>query len=89
MQLLDKNNKSNLNKLNVHNLISLKTGTKGEIAHFGTKDSKKLHKMLVMGLLPGSTIELKQKFPSYILKVDYTQVAIDKETAKDIFLKVK
>ena len=69
-------------------LTSVKTGTTGRISHLNTKDSTKLHKMMVIGLLPDITIKLTQKFPTYVIKIGFTQIAIDKELAKDIFLKV-
>lgn len=44
--------------------------------------------MLVMGLLPGSTIKLKQTTPSYVVQIGFTQLAVDREIARNIILKV-
>lgn len=69
-------------------LSELKTGQKGKIAYLYTKDNQKLQKLMVMGVLPGMDISLIQKFPAYVFQVGLTQVAIDQEIAKEIFVRL-
>lgn len=96
MQLKNKTKKIQANKcaaaskdFDTCNLTCISKGLKAEIVYFNTKNNKKLHKMMVMGLLPGTTIELKQKFPSYLIKAGNTQLVIDEEIAQDIFVKIR
>lgn len=66
----------------------LNKGFKGEVAHIKTKDRKKLQKIMSMGLLPGAKIEIIQTFPSYVFQVSHTQLAVDKQIADEIFVKM-
>lgn len=36
---------------------------------------------MALGVMPGATINLMQRFPSYVISVGYTQLAMDRETA--------
>ena len=51
------------------------------------QQDKKLQKLMAMGILPGVSIQVVQKFPSFILKIGHSQIAMDEEMAKDIFIK--
>jgi DtxR family Mn-dependent transcriptional regulator len=73
----------------VSSIIDMKKGTKGKIAYLHTMDNKKLQKLMAMGLLPGVSIQMIQKFPSYVLKIGHAQVAMDKEMVKDIFIRLR
>ncbi|MCL2761040.1 MAG: metal-dependent transcriptional regulator [Desulfuromonadales bacterium] len=68
-------------------LTELKSGDKGEIAYVLTEDSKKMQKLMAIGVLPGNKIELLQSFPSYIFRVGYSEFAVDTAMAKEIFVK--
>ncbi len=51
-------------------LTELKPSENGEIAYLSVGDDKKMQKLMSMGVLPGSQLDLVQKFPSYILRSD-------------------
>lgn len=68
-------------------LTSLKPGECGTIAYIKTGDSKKLQKLMVMGVLPGNNIELNASFPSFVFSVDYSQYAVDADMAAAIIVK--
>jgi DtxR family Mn-dependent transcriptional regulator len=69
-------------------LTSMKPGRGGKVAYLHTRDSKELKKLMAMGLLPGTAIQLMQDFPSYVFKLGYTQFAVDKKIADEIFVKL-
>ncbi|MCX7766084.1 MAG: metal-dependent transcriptional regulator [Candidatus Sumerlaeia bacterium] len=69
-------------------IADVNRGVKGKVAYLHTRDKKKLQKFLAMGILPGVTIEVIQRFPSYVLQVGHTQVAMDEEMARDIFVRI-
>ncbi len=73
--------------LGVVALTELKSGQEGEIAYIQTDDSKKMQKLMAMGVLPGNRITLVQAFPSYIFRVGYSEFAIDTNLAKEIFVR--
>lgn len=67
-------------------LTELKSNEEGKIVYIQTEDSKKMQKLLAMGVLPGNRICLMQSFPSYIFRVGYSEFAIDAEMAREIFV---
>ncbi|GAB7027668.1 metal-dependent transcriptional regulator [Geotalea toluenoxydans] len=73
--------------LGVVPLTELKSGEEGEIAYIQTEDSKKMQKLMAMGVLPGNRIILSQTFPSYIFRVGFSEFAIDSAMAREIFVR--
>ncbi len=69
-------------------LYEMNAGQKGKISYINTKDHEKLKKLLAMGALPGTQINLIQKFPSYVFKVGQTQFAVDKEIAEAVYVRL-
>lgn len=70
----------------VSSLVEIPCGTHGKVVHLGTGDNAKLHKLMVMGLLPGVSIRLMQRFPSYLLRVGLAQVTLDKDMAREVYV---
>jgi DtxR family transcriptional regulator, Mn-dependent transcriptional regulator len=73
--------------LGVVPLTELKSGDEGDIAYILTEDSKKMQKLMAMGVLPGNRISLLQAFPSYIFRVGFSEFAIDSAMAREIFVR--
>ena len=73
--------------LGVVPLTEFKPGDEGEIAYIQTEDSKKMQKLMAMGVLPGNRIVLVQAFPSYIFRVGFSEFAIDTGMAREIFVR--
>ena len=68
-------------------LTELKSNQEGEIAYIQTEDSKKMQKLMAMGVLPGNRILLMQTFPTYIFRVGFSEFAIDTRMAREIFVR--
>ena len=71
--------------LGVLPLTEFKTNEQVEIAFIQTKDSKKMQKLMAMGVLPGNSILVLQTFPSYIFRIGFSEFAIDAQMAREIF----
>ncbi|MCX5897745.1 MAG: metal-dependent transcriptional regulator [Proteobacteria bacterium] len=69
-------------------LSSLESEQKGKVSYLHTRDSKELKKLMAMGLLPGTPVTLIQSFPSYVFRLGYTQFAVDKKIADEIYVKL-
>lgn len=67
-------------------LIHLTTGEKVRVLRLLPVDEKELRKLTVFGILPGVEIEILQRYPIYVLRVGYTQVALDDDIAKNIIV---
>lgn len=72
----------------VRPLISMKKGQAGKVAYIHSLNEKKIQKLISMGVLPGLEIKLKQKQPSLVFNIGYSEFAVDEEMAKDIFVKI-
>jgi len=68
-------------------LTELRPGERGEIAYLSTADSKKMQKLMSMGVLPGNDLILTRNFPSFIFKVGNSEFAIDEVLAQEIFIR--
>ncbi len=66
----------------------LGTKTQGVIAAIRNKDEKIVKKLLAMGVHTGMQITLEQKFPAYIIRVGRSRIAIDKDIANSIKVRV-
>lgn len=62
-------------------------GEKLKVAYINTKNHSRLHKLLSYDIGPGSIIELHQKEPVYVIKTGETDIALEEEVIKDIFVK--
>lgn len=68
-------------------LTNFSVGEKGKVAYVVTSDHPHLHKLLSLGIIPGTEIQLHQKAPSYVIKVEQTQIALDKDVADHIYVR--
>jgi DtxR family Mn-dependent transcriptional regulator len=71
----------------VSSLIELDAGQSGRIVYLHSKNDKELQKLMALGVLPGMPIQIIQKFPSYLLQIGQTQVAMDEHMAKDVYVR--
>lgn len=72
--------KENISKV-ISSVINLGPNQKGKVAYIQTKDHKKLQKLMAMGILPGMSVTVIQRYPAYVLQVGQSQFAVDKELA--------
>jgi DtxR family Mn-dependent transcriptional regulator len=68
-------------------LTELSPGEGGRIVFIAPKEHKRLDKLTSFGVVPGSVIKLHQKTPSFIIKIGETDLAIDEDIAKEIYVR--
>ena len=61
---------------------------RARVAYLQTGDRAALEKLLAIGILPNTEIEVLQKSPSYVIKIGKSQFAIDKELASRVYVRV-
>ncbi len=66
----------------------LRTGERGIVTFYKTQDETILTKLISMGVIPGTTITLEQHFPSLIIKVGNTSLALDVESIRAIYVRI-
>ncbi len=70
-------------------LKDLEVKDRGRIAYLATNDLGRLNKLMAMGALPGISITMIQRFPSYVFKIGQSQFAIDQEMAEGIYVRLE
>lgn len=71
----------------VSSLDTFKAGEKGKIIYVLTRDHPQLHKLMSLGVMPGTVINVHQVFPSFVVQINETQLALEREVAQSIYLK--
>lgn len=59
-------------------------GQEGTVAYLKTRDRRDIQKLMALGILPGVTIQLIRRFPSYVFQLGYSQFTVDRELAQKI-----
>lgn len=72
----------------VYPLSELDVNQVGKIAYIHSQEPEKLQKLMAMGVMPGMTITLITRFPSFVFQLGQTQIAVDKEIAGDIYVRL-
>jgi len=68
-------------------LSKLSSGEAGKVVYVLTHKHPQLHKLMSFGIVPGSRIVVHQTFPSYVIQVEETQLALENDIVKDIHVK--
>ena len=70
----------------VSSLDRLDIGEQARVAYLSAPQFARLQKLSALGLAPGATVKLLQKYPSFVVQCDETQVALEEEIARDIYV---
>lgn len=65
-------------------LATLVVGERGRVVRVKSADARLLQKLLAMAVLPGSEVTVRLTFPTFVLEVGNTRVAIDRSIARKI-----
>jgi ferrous iron transport protein A len=69
-------------------LSLLKVGEEGKILRVKTPEKLSSQDLTKMGLIPGASIKLKQRSPSFIVKTGNTHLTIDKHIANAVYVRL-
>ena len=61
-------------------------GAEGVVAYLTTRGRRDIQKLMAMGILPGSRIQLIRRFPSYVFQVGFSQFTVDESLASVIYV---
>ncbi len=68
-------------------MSDLRQGETGAIAYVSTGDSDKLKKLMAMGILPGESVTLERRYPSFVFMVGRSRFAVDQGMAEAIYVR--
>ncbi len=71
----------------VQPLTNLQPGKEGRIVFITPKYHARLDKLSSLGIVPGSIVRVHQKKPTFVLEIDETELALDEDIAKEIYVK--
>ena len=65
-------------------LVELKVGRSARVAYINCKSDQQLHKIDSLCIRPGAVVTLHQKYPSYVVECEGSNIAMDKEIVSNI-----
>ena len=68
-------------------LNELNIGEKAKVIFLTSKYHSRLDHLTIMGLVPGSVVKLHQKYPSIVVEVGETTLALDSNIVSEIFVR--
>ena len=68
-------------------LSKLTSGETGKVVYVLTHKHPQLHKLMSLGIVPGVLILVHQIFPSFVIQIEETQLAVEKDIANEIYVK--
>lgn len=71
----------------VTGLPAFDLGGTGRIVFIAPKFHDRMDRLAALGVIPGSTLRLRQRSPSYVIEVGETTIALDPEIASEIYVK--
>jgi len=67
-------------------LSELELGSRARFLFVKQKNRDRLHEITAVGLTPGVVLTLDQRSPTYCLRYDGTELALDRRVAQDLFV---
>ena len=71
----------------VERLSEFSAGESGTVAYVHTTSPGRLDRLASFGLVPGTAIRVHQTWPSLVVTLGETELAFDRETSRDIFVR--
>jgi DtxR family Mn-dependent transcriptional regulator len=71
----------------VTGLPNFEVGAMARIVFIAPKFHDRMDRLAALGVIPGSTIRLHQRSPSYVIEIGETTIALDPEIAGEIYVK--
>ena len=72
----------------VRRLSELDTGDRGVVSSVDTHNTHRTERLLALGITPGARVTLLQGFPGVVFECDQTEIAVERDVAKAIWVKV-
>jgi len=72
----------------VQRLSDLAIGQSGRITVIAPKFRSRLDRLGTFGVVPGAEVKLLRKFPSYVIGIGETTIAVDQDIAGEIFVRL-
>jgi DtxR family Mn-dependent transcriptional regulator len=64
----------------------LRIGESARVAYFCTREHSRLLKLSALGICPGISLKLIQKWPAYVVQCEETEIALEPDVARNIYV---
>jgi DtxR family Mn-dependent transcriptional regulator len=64
----------------------LRIGESVRVAYFSAREHSRLLKLSALGISPGMSLKLIQKWPAYVVQCEETEIALEPDVAKNIYV---
>jgi DtxR family Mn-dependent transcriptional regulator len=71
---------------NAHALSGLQPGQSGRVVSIESTSEARLERLSVFGLTPGAQVTLQQRHPTFVLRVGYTELSLERQVADEIIV---
>jgi DtxR family Mn-dependent transcriptional regulator len=71
----------------IGSLINGKVGEVYKVAYINSGSNSRMHKLMHFGISPGSEIKLHQRYPSFVIRSENGQLAMEKDIAEEIYIR--
>ena len=61
-------------------------GEEVKVAYINTRSNSRMHKLSHFGIVPGTFVSVHQRYPSFVIKCGNSQIALEEEIAKEIYI---
>jgi len=68
-------------------LSEVKSGANAKIVYIASRHHSRMDKLTSLGLIPGVEIHVHQTYPSYVIQMEQTQLALDREILQDVYVR--
>ncbi len=68
-------------------LTEIESGQTVRIAYLTLNEEGRLDRLSSLGVLPGVSVTVDQKFPAFVVRLEETSVAMEKEVARNIYVR--
>jgi Fe2+ transport system protein FeoA len=76
------------NLSSVRALSAMQAGQSGKVIAIHSQNHARIERLNVLGLIPDAQVKLEQKRPTYVLRVGFTELTIEREIADEILVEV-
>jgi DtxR family Mn-dependent transcriptional regulator len=70
----------------VRPLTELEPGQTGKVTAIESQNHARVERLNVLGLIPAAQITLEQKRPTYVVRVGFTELSVEREIAQQILV---
>lgn len=68
-------------------VTQMKMGERAVVAYLNAKNYSRIKKLSAFGIVPGAAVTLVQRSPAYVVSVEESQIAIEKQVAADVYIR--